>query len=362
MYCKFCGTQIPEGSIFCVACGKRQADEAPEELRQDGGPVQEPPAAAQPEPPVFQSAPEAAPAQPEPAPQAESFDWSTFDPVPREPEAAPPQPEEVQAPPRQQAQGGWQANPPQQAPQNPWQDSQYGWQGNGGQNPSGWQQGGQYGWQGAAQQSPPDWQQGYPGGWQQPQQPQYSAPREERRQPVYQNGRIDYGCPMNWYKFQVYFSMIPTALLYLALGAALLVMVGMEGDLGESAAYYYRSFRTLLMDERGIFAMYLPLFIPSALFIGIACVVYGALMLVAWVKMLRLRAGGSTLFLILYSLPVLFFAINLFIVASQLSDYMPGSYLMEYLIAPLAAVGVGVLILILQIVYFRKRAYLFINH
>ena len=346
MYCEHCGTQIPDGSIFCVACGKKQSGgAATEEVRQETVPPREPETAAP------QAEPETAVPQAEAGvsePTAE-FDWSTFNPVPEEPaEPAKPDPE---------PQTPWQA--PQQEPQTPWQGSTQ-------QSAPGWQQNTQSGWQNT-QQNAPGWQQNAPGwqqsapGWQQPQQGQYGAASEERRQPTYRNGRIDYGCPMNWYKFQVYFNMIPTALIYLAFGVALMVMAGIEGDMGSSIEYYYRGFRSLLMDPRGMAVLYLPLFIPNPVVIGLACAVFGALMLVAWVKMIRLQSGGSTLFLVLAILPTVFFAVNLMIAYTQLSNYVPTQYLMEYMTTPLVSLGLCVLVYILQVVYFRKRAYLFVN-
>ena len=215
-------------------------------------------------------------------------------------------------------QNSWQNGAQQSAPgwqqQNNWQQS--GWQNN--QQPGGWQ-------------SAP--QQGYQGGWQSaPQQSAYSSP------------------------------MIPTALLYLAFGVVLMVMAGIEGDMGSSVEYYYRSFQALLMDGRGMAILYLPLFIPNPMIIGLACAVYGVLMLVAWVKMIRLQSGGNTLFLVLAILPTVFFAVNLLIAYTQLSNYVPGQYLMEYMAIPLVSLGLCVLVYILQVVYFRKRAYLFVNH
>ena len=403
MYCEHCGTQIPDGSIFCVACGKKQSGgAATEEVRQETVPPREPETAAP------QAEPETAVPQAEAGvsePTAE-FDWSTFNPVPEEPaEPAKPDPE-PQTPwqaPQQEPQTPWQGSTQQSAPgwqqntQSGWQNTQQGvpgwqqnpqsgWQGTAPQSAPGWQQNPQSGWQGTApqsapgwqqntqsgwqntQQNAPGWQQNAPGwqqsapGWQQPQQGQYGAASEERRQPTYRNGRIDYGCPMNWYKFQVYFNMIPTALIYLAFGVALMVMAGIEGDMGSSIEYYYRGFRSLLMDPRGMAVLYLPLFIPNPVVIGLACAVFGALMLVAWVKMIRLQSGGSTLFLVLAILPTVFFAVNLMIAYTQLSNYVPTQYLMEYMTTPLVSLGLCVLVYILQVVYFRKRAYLFVNH
>lgn len=420
MYCEHCGTQIPDGSIFCVACGKKQSGGVvTEEPRQDMTPPQEPETVA----------PQA---EPENTPSNDEFDWSTFNPVPEEPVEqvkAEPEPvqqkpqspwqatsapqQEAQSPwqasaPQQEAQSPWQASAPQQEAQSPWQASasqqepqQNSWQGSqqnaqsGGWQQSGWQSSTQQSapgwqqnsWQNGAQQSAPGWQQqnnwqqsgwqnnqqpggwqsapqqGYQGGWQSaPQQSAYSSSYEERRQPTYSNGRIDYGCPMNWYKFQIYFNMIPTALLYLAFGVVLMVMAGIEGDMGSSVEYYYRSFQALLMDGRGMAILYLPLFIPNPMIIGLACAVYGVLMLVAWVKMIRLQSGGNTLFLVLAILPTVFFAVNLLIAYTQLSNYVPGQYLMEYMAIPLVSLGLCVLVYILQVVYFRKRAYLFVNH
>ena len=85
MYCEHCGTQIPDGSIFCVACGKKQSGGVvTEEPRQDMTPPQEP------ETVVPQ-------AEPENTPSNDEFDWSTFNPVPEEPvEQVKAEPEPVQ--------------------------------------------------------------------------------------------------------------------------------------------------------------------------------------------------------------------------------------------------------------------------
>ena len=382
MYCEHCGTQIPDGSIFCVACGKKQSGGvAAEEPRQDVIPPQE-------TEPVAVQEPEPVSPQPEPenAPASDDFDWSTFNPVPEEPEEpAKPEPEPVSP---------WQAAAPQQEPQNPWQSSQQSapgwqqqgnWQNNGQQAAPGWQQQGNWqnngqqsapGWQqqGGWQQNAPGWQnnqqggwqsapqQGYQGNWQSPpQQNAYSSPYGERKQPTYQNGRIDYGCPMNWYKFQVYFCMIPTAFYYLILGVALIVAMGLANSYSSSMEYFYESFAYTLRQPQGAIVLYLPAFIPNPLVIGLVCAVYGILMLVAWVKMIRLQQGGWSLYLVLSALPTVFVAFNLFMVFVQVGQYIPSGYMTQIMTVPLVALAVNVLILILQIVYFRKRSYLFVN-
>lgn len=406
MYCEHCGTQIPDGSIFCVACGKKQSGGVvTEEPRQDMTPPQEP------ETVVPQ-------AEPENTPSNDEFDWSTFNPVPEEPvEQVKAEPEPVQqepqspwqatSAPQQEAQSPWQASAPQQETQSPWQAStsqqepqQNSWQGSqqnaqsGGWQQSGWQSSAQQSvpgwqqnsWQNGAQQSAPGWQQqnnwqqsgwqnnqqpggwqsapqqGYQGGWQSaPQQSAYSSPYEERRQPTYSNGRIDYGCPMNWYKFQVYFNMIPTAFFYILLGIAFIGMAGAMYSSAFSAEYFYESFIRALREPQSVVLMYLPAFIPNPMIIGLISAAYGVLMLVAWVKMIRLRQGGWSLYLVLSALPTAFLAFNLFMVFVQVGQYIPSSYLMEYMTFPLIGMAVNVLILILQIVYFKKRSYLFVN-
>ncbi|MCI7474130.1 MAG: zinc-ribbon domain-containing protein [Clostridiales bacterium] len=386
MYCEHCGTQIPDGSIFCVACGKKQSGGAvTEEPRQDVIPPQEP------ETVMTQ-------AEPENTPSNDEFDWSTFNPVPEEPvEQVQSEPEPVQqepqnpwqaAAPQQEARNPWQTNTPrQEAQQNPWQDSQQsapgwqqsGWQHDAQQTAPGWQQNN---WQNGAQQSAPGWQnnqqpgwqnnqqpgwqngpqQGYQGGWQSaPQQSAYSSPYEERRQPVYHNGRIDYGCPMNWYKFQVYFNMIPTAVIYMIFGLLLIGAAGAMYGYSASMEYYYRDFANVLREPQGLIMMYLPSFIPNPMIMGFGSLVYGIFLMVAWVKMIRLQKGGWSLYLVLSALPTAFVAINMIVLFSQVGQYIPSSYLMEYITFPLIGLAVNVLILILQIIYFKKRSYLFVN-
>ena len=402
MYCEHCGTQIPEGSIFCVACGKKQSGGVvTEEPRQDVIPPQE-------TEPVVTQEPEPAAPQPEQesAPANDEFDWSTFNPVPEEPEepvkaqSEPVQQEPVSpwqaSAPQQETQSPWQASAPQQGAQNPWQSSQQsapgwqqqnGWQNDTQQAAPGWQQ--QSGWQNSQQsapgwqqqngwqQSPPGWQnnqqqgwqsgpqQGYQGNWQsQPQQSAYSSPYEERKQPTYRNGRIDYGCPMNWYKFQVYFCMIPNAFYYLILGVLLVILgAGMAGySAYASSMDFYQSFIYALRQPQGALLLYLPSFIPNPLVIGLICVAYGILMFVAWVKMIRLQQGGWSLFLVLSALPTVFVAINMLMAFVQVGQYIPSGYMAEIMTIPLVALVISVLILILQIIYFKKRSYLFVNH
>lgn len=405
MYCEHCGTQIPEGSIFCVACGKKQSGGVvTEEPRQDVIPPQE-------TEPVVTQEPEPVAPQPEQenTPANDEFDWSTFNPVPEEPvepakaQSEPAQQEPVSpwqaSAPQQETQSPWQAGAPQQEAQNPWQSSQQsapgwqqqsGWQNDAQQAAPGWQQ--QSGWQNSQQsapgwqqqngwqQSPPGWQnnqqqgwqsgpqQGYQGNWQsQPQQSAYSSPYEERKQPTYRNGRIDYGCPMNWYKFQIYFSMIPTALFYLIIGIVLLGIAGSISGTGMSFGlgleyYYYGEFPSLLCNPAGIIMLATPLFVDSLALIGLIAAIFGVLMLVAWVKMIRLQSGGWVLYLILNCLPIMFLATNLIIISSRLNNYhVPSNYILEAMAIPLIVLAVNVLILILQIVYFKKRSYLFVN-
>ena len=393
MYCEHCGTQIPEGSIFCVACGKKQSGGVvTEEPRQDVIPPQE-------TEPVVTQEPEPAAPQPEQesAPANDEFDWSTFNPVPEEPEepvkaqSEPVQQEPVSpwqaSAPQQETQSPWQASAPQQGAQNPWQSSQQsapgwqqqnGWQNDTQQAAPGWQQ--QSGWQNSQQsapgwqqqnswqQSPPGWQnnqqqgwqsgpqQGYQGNWQsQPQQSAYSSPYEERKQPTYRNGRIDYGCPMNWYKFQVYFCMIPNAFYYLILGVLLVILgAGMAGySAYASSMDFYQSFIYALRQPQGALLLYLPSFIPNPLVIGLICVAYGILMFVAWVKMIRLQQGGWSLFLVLSALPTVFVAINMLMAFVQVGQYIPSGYMAEIMTIPLVALVISVLILILQIIYFK---------
>lgn len=146
------------------------------------------------------------------------------------------------------------------------------------------------------------------------------------------------------------------------MGVILLVLSGMYGSIGTMGYGYYSQFSSLLTEPEGMLVLYLPAFIPNAPVIGIGCALYGVLMLVAWVKMIRLQSGGSTLYLILSSLPTVFVGINLMIAFVQLGNYVPSHYLMEFMTMPLIALAVGVLVIILQIIYFRKRSYLFINH
>lgn len=393
MYCEHCGTQIPEGSIFCVACGKKQSGGVvTEEPRQDMTPPQEP------ETVVPQ-------AEPENTPSNDEFDWSTFNPVPEEPvEQVKAEPEPVQqepqspwqatSAPQQEAQSPWQASAPQQEAQNPWQSSQQsapgwqqqsGWQNDAQQAAPGWQQ--QSGWQNSQQsapgwqqqngwqQSPPGWQnnqqqgwqsgpqQGYQGGWQSaPQQSAYSSPYEERRQPTYSNGRIDYGCPMNWYKFQVYFNMIPTAVIYMIFGLLLIGAAGAMYGYSASMEYYYRDFANVLREPQGLIMMYLPSFIPNPMIMGFGSLVYGIFLMVAWVKMIRLQKGGWSLYLVLSALPTAFVAFNMLMVFVQVGQYIPSGYMTQIMTIPLVALAISVLILILQIIYFKKRSYLFVNH
>ena len=183
----------------------------------------------------------------------------------------------------------------------------------------------------------------------------------ERKQPVYRNGRIDYGCSMNWYKYQIYFNLAPMALIYMALGVTLLVLSMMEGVMVNGVERYYYNFGSLLMSPERAVALLLPLFIPSPLLIGIVCAAFGAAVMVSWVKMIRLKSGGWVMYLIVTSLPAAFMIVNLFIALSTLGRYIPADYMMKVLGVPLGIIASNVLVLILQIVYFKKRSYLFVN-
>ena len=58
----------------------------------------------------------------------------------------------------------------------------------------------------------------------------------------------------------------------------------------------------------------------------------------------------------------MFLATNLIIISSRLNNYhVPSNYILEAMAIPLIVLAVNVLILILQIVYFKKRSYLFVN-
>ena len=169
---------------------------------------------------------------------------------------------------------------------------------------------------------------------------------------------------MNWYKFQVYFCMIPNAFYYLILGVLLVILgAGMAGySAYASSMDFYQSFIYALRQPQGALLLYLPSFIPNPLVIGLICVAYGILMFVAWVKMIRLQQGGWSLFLVLSALPTVFVAINMLMAFVQVGQYIPSGYMAEIMTIPLVALVISVLILILQIIYFKKRSYLFVNH
>ena len=315
MYCKYCGTQIPDGSVFCVACGKRQADDA----------------AAQ---PAQQESVWKAPEDTAPEEKKDSGMNDLLQPAGSS-EPAPEDEPTIQVS-ESEAKAFFQQNV---------QSSQPSWQ-------AGYQQSQQ-------QSSQPSWQVGY----QQDnaQQNSYNSPYVERKQPVYRNGRIDYGCSMNWYKYQIYFNLAPMALIYMALGVTLLVLSMMEGVMVNGVERYYYNFGSLLMSPERAVALLLPLFIPSPLLIGIVCAAFGAAVMVSWVKMIRLKSGGWVMYLIVTSLPAAFMIVNLFIALSTLGRYIPADYMMKVLGVPLGIIASNVLVLILQIVYFKKRSYLFVN-
>lgn len=314
MYCEHCGTQIPDGSIFCVVCGKRQSGSV----------------AAQ---PAQQETVWKAPEDTAPEGKKESGVSDLWQPA----GSSEPAPEEatVQVS-ESEAQAFFQQNV---------QSSQPSWQAD-------YQQSQQ-------QSSQPSWQAGY----QQDnaQQNSYNSPYVEHKQPVYRNGRIDYGCSMNWYKYQIYFNLVPMSLIYMALGVTLLVVAMMEGVMVSAVEGYYYNFGSLLMSPERALGLLLPLFIPSPLLIGIVCAAFGVAVLVSWVKMIRLKSGGWVMYLIVTSLPAAFMVINLLIAISTLGRYIPAGYMMNVLGVPLGIIASNVVVIILQIVYFKKRSYLFIN-
>lgn len=314
MYCEHCGTQIPDGSIFCVVCGKRQSGSV----------------AAQ---PAQQETVWKAPEDTAPEGKKDSGASDLWQPA----GSSEPAPEEatVQVS-ESEAQAFFQQNV---------QSSQPSWQAD-------YQQSQQ-------QSSQPSWQAGY----QQDnaQQNSYNSPYVEHKQPVYRNGRIDYGCSMNWYKYQIYFNLVPMSLIYMALGVTLLVVAMMEGVMVSAVEGYYYNFGSLLMSPERALGLLLPLFIPSPLLIGIVCAAFGVAVMVSWVKMIRLKSGGWVMYLIVTSLPAAFMIVNLFIALSTLGRYIPASYMMNVLGVPLGIIASNVVVIILQIVYFKKRSYLFIN-
>ena len=330
MYCEHCGTQIPDGSIFCVVCGKRQSGSV----------------AAQ---PAQQETVWKAPEDTAPEGKKDSGASDLWQPA----GSSEPAPEEatVQVS-ESEVQAFFQQNV---------QSSQPSWQADYQQSQ---QQSSQPSWQASYQQSQqqssqPSWQAGY----QQDnaQQNSYNSPYVEHKQPVYRNGRIDYGCSMNWYKYQIYFNLVPMSLIYMALGVTLLVVAMMEGVMVSAVEGYYYNFGSLLMSPERALGLLLPLFIPSPLLIGIVCAAFGVAVLVSWVKMIRLKSGGWVMYLIVTSLPAAFMVINLLIAISTLGRYIPAGYMMNVLGVPLGIIASNVVVIILQIVYFKKRSYLFIN-
>ncbi|WP_297289982.1 zinc ribbon domain-containing protein [uncultured Flavonifractor sp.] len=378
MYCEHCGTQIPDGSIFCVVCGKRQSgsvaaqpaqqetvwkapeDTAPEGKKESGvSDLWQPAGSSEP-------APEEATVQVSES-EAQAFFQQNVQ------SSQPSWQADYQQSQQQSSQPSWQAGyqqSQQQSSQPSWQasyqqsqqqSSQPSWQAGYQQSQ---QQSSQPSWQASYQQSQqqssqPSWQAGY----QQDnaQQNSYNSPYVEHKQPVYRNGRIDYGCSMNWYKYQIYFNLVPMSLIYMALGVTLLVVAMMEGVMVSAVEGYYYNFGSLLMSPERALGLLLPLFIPSPLLIGIVCAAFGVAVLVSWVKMIRLKSGGWVMYLIVTSLPAAFMVINLLIAISTLGRYIPAGYMMNVLGVPLGIIASNVVVIILQIVYFKKRSYLFIN-
>ena len=362
MYCEHCGTQIPDGSIFCVVCGKRQSgsvaaqpaqqetvwkapeDTAPEGKKDSGASD------------LWQPAGSSEPAPEEATVQVSESEVQAF--FQQNVQSSQPSWQAgYQQSQQQSSQPSWQADY-QQSQQ---QSSQPSWQAGYQQSQ---QQSSQPSWQASYQQSQqqssqPSWQAGY----QQDnaQQNSYNSPYVEHKQPVYRNGRIDYGCSMNWYKYQIYFNLVPMSLIYMALGVTLLVVAMMEGVMVSAVEGYYYNFGSLLMSPERALGLLLPLFIPSPLLIGIVCAAFGAAVMVSWVKMIRLKSGGWVMYLIVTSLPAAFMIVNLFIALSTLGRYIPAGYMMNVLGVPLGIIASNVVVIILQIVYFKKRSYLFIN-
>lgn len=287
MYCIYCGSQIPDESVFCTTCGKKLSEPATEET------------------PVRVSEPV--------SPQRSQY-------------AADHTQQQSSNP------GGYQ----QQYQQVPFQN---------GQGQGGYQQ----------QYQPPGGT-----GYTQAQYAQsgfYTSAPSAPRQPIYQNGRIDYGCPMNWYKFLIYFALIPNAFVYLTFGAIMFIGSLMY----QTATMSYGGYSSYYSSPAFYFQLMVPNIFGSMLLSGLICLVFGAVIMVTWVKLLRLKKGAWHWHIATLIVPIAFMLFSMIALYTQITQYIPGEYVMEYMTWPLVIIGFNVLSIILQLIYFKKRDYLFIN-
>ena len=320
MYCIYCGSQIPDNSAFCTACGKQLTNPSGQPA-----PPRQPDPCLQPEPPVQHTPPAGERLQ------------GGYRPQYQQTTATPP------------------VAPPQNVPQSNYAP--------------------------AYQYTVP--QQNVP-------QPPSNPPAMEKRQPVYRNGRLDYGCPMGWYKYQIYFSILSSALMYLFLGGVLLFLTTFATTSPNSFSFgFYNNDESvvfLVLMLPGILgalslAGLLSTFLGSvalfslvgaffqamtgskdmALLAGVLFLVLGILILITWVKMLRLQKGAWYWHLIMLIIPVILQALFLVYFYTEASRYGIHAILEQYIIPMLVGIAINVVSIILQAVYFKKRDDLFVN-
>ena len=174
------------------------------------------------------------------------------------------------------------------------------------------------------------------------QQPNYQQPNyQQPYQPVYQQPVQQYPYPMNWYKFVIYFALFASAVLN-GITGILHLTGGVWSMQGVEAEWVYAVFPSLQVVD---------------IFFGIASIALAAFAIVTRMQLAKFRKNGPKFLTICYVIGIVI-ALLYIILASAVTGIPFGDLIDASTIISLVFSGA---MLAANIVYFNKRASLFVN-
>lgn len=180
------------------------------------------------------------------------------------------------------------------------------------------------------------------------QQPTYQQPnyqqgnyQQQPYQPVYQQPVQQYPYPMNWYKFVIYFALFASA-----------VLNGITGIMHLTGGYWSAQG----VEAEWIYAVFSGLQVVD-IFVGIASLALAAFAIVTRMQLAKFRKNGPKFLTICYVIGIVI-ALLYIILVSAVTGIPFGELIDASTIISLVYSGA---MLAANIVYFNKRASLFVN-
>ncbi len=141
--------------------------------------------------------------------------------------------------------------------------------------------------------------------------------------------------PMKWHKFLIYFSLWLGAIMNLIFGIVMLA----GGQYGGYAAYVYEAFPVLRVVD---------------ILMGLVMIALAALCVVARFALAKYRRKGPGLLQLVYAVSALSYLIYLIVAVTSIGGSNIGAQPWIYL-------GVSVFMMIVNRIYYQKRAMLFVH-